>query len=75
MNIHRFYFSGILVGPYLDFFEYMELITVPTCSRKKSHTRLVAYTKMVMGLIYFGAFVVLGGKYNNSISLTDGCLC
>ena len=27
MNIHRFYFSGILVGPYLDFFEYMELIT------------------------------------------------
>jgi lysophospholipid acyltransferase len=30
-----------------------------------------AYTKMVMGLIYLGAFVVLGGKYNYSVSLTD----
>jgi len=26
---------------------------------------------MVMGFIYLGAFVVLGGKYNYSISLTD----
>ena len=30
-----------------------------------------AYTKMVMGLIYLGTFVLLGGKYNYSISLTD----
>ena len=29
-----------------------------------------AYTKMIMGLIYL-AFVVLGGKYNYPISLTD----
>jgi len=30
-----------------------------------------AYTKMVMGLLYLGAFVVLGGKYNYSVALTD----
>lgn len=80
---YSFYFPGILVGPYLDFPEYMELINETTFQHAhvkatlKAGRRLppgrkrAAYTKMVMGLIYLGAFVVLGGKYNYSISLTD----
>ena len=80
---HRFYFPGILVGPYLDFPEYMELInetmfqhahvkdTLKAGHRLPAGRKRAAYTKMVMGLIYLGAFVVLGGKYNYSISLTD----
>ena len=31
----------------------------------------VAYRKMVMGLIYLGLFVSLGGEYNYSIALND----
>ena len=59
----------------------MELITEPMFQHAhvkathKAGRKLVAYTKMVVGLIYLGAFVVLGGKYNYSISLTDECLC
>ena len=80
---HRFYFPGILVGPYLDFPEYMELInetmfqhahvkaTLKAGHRLPPGRKRAAYTKMIMGLIYLGAFVVLGGKYNYSISLTD----
>ena len=30
-----------------------------------------AYSRMVMGLIYLGAFVVFGGTWNYSISLKD----
>ena len=79
---HRFYFPRILVGPYLDFPEYMELInetmfqhahvkaTLKVGHRLLAGHKRAAYTKMIMGLIYL-AFVVLGGKYNYSISLTD----
>lgn len=31
----------------------------------------VAYRKMVMGLIYLGLYVVLGGQYNYSIAIQD----
>lgn len=76
VTTHRFYFPGILVGPYLDFSEYMEVInetmfqhahvkatlkygrTVPP-GRKRA-----AYSKMVIGLLFLGAFVVLGPKYS-----------
>jgi hypothetical protein len=78
---NRFYFPGILVGPYLDFSEYMEVInetmfqhahvkatlkagrTVPR-GRKRA-----AYSKMIMGLLFLGVFVVLGPKYSYKYAL------
>ena len=78
---NRFYFPGILVGPYLDFSEYMEVInetmfqhahvkatlkagrTVPP-GRKRA-----AYSKMIMGLLFLGVFVVLGPKYSYRYAL------
>jgi lysophospholipid acyltransferase len=80
---HSFYFPGILVGPYLDYPEYMELINETMfqhahvkATLKKGHRlppgrKRAAYSKMFMGLVYLGAFVVLGGKYNYGISLKD----
>lgn len=77
-----FYFPGILVGPYLDFTEYMDVVnetvfqhahvkatfkagrTVPP-GRKRA-----AYTKMVVGLAFLGAFVLFGPTYNFAASLT-----
>lgn len=79
---YSFYFPGILVGPYLDFAEYMDLIneTVFQAEHVKSKTKAgrrlpsgrkrTAYTKMLMGLIYLGLFVVLGGTYNFAAALT-----
>ncbi|KAF5337018.1 hypothetical protein D9611_002943 [Ephemerocybe angulata] len=79
---YSFYFPGILVGPYLDFAEYMDLVnetmflhpdvrpkikpgrTVP------SHRKRAAYTRMLLGLIYLGVFVVLGPTYNYAAALT-----
>lgn len=31
----------------------------------------VAYRKMLVGLVYLGLYVVLGGQYNYSIALQD----
>ena len=77
----RFYFPGLLVGPYLDFAEYMEVInetmfqhahvkatfkagrTVPP-GRKRA-----AYTKMIMGLLLLGTYVIFGPTYNFSVLL------
>ena len=78
-----FYFPGILVGPYLDFTEYMELInetmfqhahvkaSLKEGRRLPPGRKRAAYTKMVMGLLYLGTFVFLGGKWNYTVSLTD----
>ena len=77
----RFYFPGILVGPYLDFPEYMELINETTFqnaqvkAKVKPGRRLppgrkrAAYTKMSFGLVYLGAFVLYSGKYNYQVAL------
>ena len=77
----RFYFPGILVGPYIDFSEYIELIN-ETASRDaqvkakvKSGRRLppgrkrAAYTKIFFGLVYLVAFVLYNGKYNYQVAL------
>ena len=81
MYIVRFYYPGILVGPYLDFAEYMELINETTFqnalvkAKVKAGRRLppgrkrAAYTKMFLGLVYLGAFVFYGGKYNYQVAL------
>ncbi|KAF8960202.1 endoplasmic reticulum protein [Flammula alnicola] len=80
---YSFYFPGILVGPYLDYPEYMELInetmfqhahvkaTLKAGRRLPPGRKRAAYSKMFMGLVYLGAFVVFGGKYNYAVSLKD----
>lgn len=79
---HRFYFPGILVGPYLDLSEYRSLIHETMfdddkVKERNKHGRKLpsgrkrnAYGKMVMGLIYLGIFVVFGGSNNYSTALT-----
>ncbi|TFK74475.1 MBOAT-domain-containing protein [Pluteus cervinus] len=78
---YAFYFPGILVGPYLDFAEYKDLIDEslfkdPKVLEKSRSGRTipdgrkrVAYLKMFMGLVYLGIFVVLGGSHNFSTTL------
>lgn len=78
---YSFYFPGILVGPYLDFAEYTDLINEtmfkdPSIKSRHNSGRMLppgrkraAYMKMLMGLVYLGAFVVLGGTYNYSMAL------
>lgn len=79
----------MLVGPYLEFADYMDLIdgtrfkllekaddgkfkavSIPGRLVPRGRKR-VAYRKMVMGLIYLGLFVVLGGQYNYGIAVQD----
>ncbi|KAF9468769.1 endoplasmic reticulum protein [Collybia nuda] len=79
---YSFYFPGILVGPYLDFPEYRDLVGEvmfedPQAKAKaKAGRKLpvgrkrVAYFKMLMGLVYLGLFVVFGGKLNYATALT-----
>src|SRR6266550_1781220 len=81
-GVFRFYFPGLLVGPYLDYQEYSDLINETTFRKlevrdKAKIGRLipkgrkrVAYMKMLMGLIYLGIFVVLGGTHNFAVALT-----
>lgn len=81
LNCSSFYFPGVLVGPYLDYAEYMELVHEigfqdPKIKEKAKPGRKlpqgrkrVAYRKMVMGLLYLGTYVVIGGTYNLSTPL------
>ncbi|KAF5364062.1 hypothetical protein D9756_000986 [Leucocoprinus leucothites] len=78
---YSFYFPGLLVGPYLDFAEYTELVhesvfKQPDVKSQHKSGRMLppgrkraAYMKMIMGLAYLGAFVVLGGSWNFSTAL------
>jgi lysophospholipid acyltransferase len=75
----RFYFPGILVGPYLEYTEYMDLISEAPFQGPEFKTKLgrkippgrkrVAYRKMFMGLLYLGLFVVFGGSFNFGVAL------
>ncbi|KAJ7477135.1 endoplasmic reticulum protein [Mycena galericulata] len=77
---YSFYFPGILVGPYLDYVDYMDLINetvFKTLAVKgksgrnvPSGRKRVAYRKMLTGLVYLGTFIVFAGTWNYSISLT-----
>lgn len=72
----RFYFPGLLVGPYLDFAEYMEVINETMFQHahvkatfKAGRTvppgrKRAAYTKMILGLLLLGIFVFFGPTYN-----------
>ena len=79
----RFYFPGILVGPYIDFPEYMELINetpfrnAQVKARAKHSRRLppgrvrAAYTKLSFGLVYLAAFVLMLRRLQVIIALTQ----
>lgn len=79
---YAFYFPGILVGPYLDFQEYRNLINETVFDDEKVKAKAkagrklppgrkrVAYFKMLMGLVYLGIFVVFGGQNNYATALT-----
>ncbi|KAJ7667617.1 endoplasmic reticulum protein [Mycena polygramma] len=77
---YSFYFPGFLVGPYLDYAEYMDLINETVFKKLgvkgkngrniPAGRKRVAYRKMLFGLVYLGIFVVLGGTWNYGISLT-----
>ncbi|KAL1665658.1 MBOAT, membrane-bound O-acyltransferase family-domain-containing protein [Schizophyllum commune] len=75
---YALYFPGVLVGPYLDYSEYNELVTealykgvqvAPGQRRVPKGRKRVAYRKMVKGLIFLGLFVLFGGTYNFGASL------
>ncbi|KAJ6456381.1 MBOAT, membrane-bound O-acyltransferase family-domain-containing protein [Mycena sanguinolenta] len=77
---YSFYFPGILVGPYLDFVDYMDLINetlLKKLAAKSKHGRnvpsgrkRVAYRKMLFGLAYLGIFVVFAPTWNYRIALS-----
>lgn len=79
-----FYFPGLLVGPYLEYADYTNLIDESLfVSRKGKETeagpsrrvpkgrKRVAYKKMVTGLIFLGLYVVLIGRFNFNVALED----
>ncbi|TRM68568.1 MBOAT, membrane-bound O-acyltransferase family-domain-containing protein [Schizophyllum amplum] len=75
---YALYFPGVLVGPYLDFSEYNDLVTdalfkgvqvAPGHRRLPSGRKRVAYRRLIKGLVCLGLFVVLGGTYNFSATL------
>ncbi|KIL67251.1 hypothetical protein M378DRAFT_74038 [Amanita muscaria Koide BX008] len=77
---YAFYFPGILVGPYLDYQEYDDLVNEVTfkkiertdkaCRLIPNGRKRVAYRKLFKGLVFLGLFVVLGGSNNYSVALT-----
>uniref|UniRef100_A0A0W0G4C7 Mboat family protein n=1 Tax=Moniliophthora roreri TaxID=221103 RepID=A0A0W0G4C7_MONRR len=77
-----FYFPGVLVGPYLEYADYLSLVndTVFTSQNIKSASgkrnladgrKRVGYRKMLTGLVYLGIFVVAGAQWNFSVLLSD----
>ncbi|KAF9004795.1 endoplasmic reticulum protein [Cyathus striatus] len=81
---YSFYYPGILVGPYLTYAEYMDLINETTFQAPavKAHTdahgkrlpkgrKRAAYTRMVLGLIYLGIFVSFGTVYHFGLPLDE----
>ncbi|KAF7301578.1 hypothetical protein MIND_00723300 [Mycena indigotica] len=78
---YSFYFPGMLVGPYLDFAGYMDLVNETQFKDLKikgkrgrnmpDGRKRVAYRKMVYGLIYLGVFVVFGPNWSFQLTKTD----
>lgn len=74
----RFYFPGVLVGPYLDFTEYTGLVNGNTFSKdpESKHDsprgrKRAAYSKMATGFAFLGAFVLFHGTMNYNTALTQ----
>lgn len=79
LNHNRFYFPGLLVGPYLDFVDYLDLVHDKSFQgqdvKGKNGRNLppgrkrVAYRKMVKGLLWLGFFILFGPNYTFSAAL------
>ncbi|TCD66824.1 lysophospholipid acyltransferase [Steccherinum ochraceum] len=76
------YFPGILVGPYLEFADYMSLVEGTVFKSVKAEDmknsglvpkgrKRVAYRKLITGLAFLGTFVVFGGSYNYGNATKD----
>ncbi|EMD40473.1 hypothetical protein CERSUDRAFT_111072 [Gelatoporia subvermispora B] len=82
---YAFYFPGILVGPSLEFADYMTLVegtqfkalqqTNGDAHGKKKYVpkgrKRVAYVKMLKGLAYLGLFVTCIGSFNYGVAIQD----
>ena len=78
--IDRFFFPGVLVGPYLDYAEYTALVDESLFAAANGRTKpgraipsgrkRVAYRKLVIGLVFLGLFIVFGGSCNFAVALT-----
>lgn len=82
-----FYFPGMLVGPYLEFADYMNLIegTVFKSLLKDDEKagklsarqlipkgrKRVAYRRGLLGLVLLGVFVVFGGTHTYAAAVTE----
>ncbi|KAF5357589.1 hypothetical protein D9758_007471 [Tetrapyrgos nigripes] len=75
-----FYFPGVLVGPYLEYADYQDVVNEITFKERniKGHKgrnvpdgrKRVGYRRMLMGLFYLGMFVVFHPSYNFSKLIT-----
>ncbi|KAF5393923.1 hypothetical protein D9757_000377 [Collybiopsis confluens] len=77
---YALYFPGVLVGPSLEFSDYMNLVYERTFTAPGKHEggrrlptgrKRVGYRKMFTGLAFLGVFVVFGGKNNFGVMVTD----
>ncbi|TFY66011.1 hypothetical protein EVG20_g5072 [Dentipellis fragilis] len=81
---YAFYFPGVLVGPSLEFSDYMSLVD-ESIFKTPAHTeqerarqravpagrKRVAYRKGLFGLIYLGLFATFSPSFYYSITITD----
>ncbi|GAW08253.1 endoplasmic reticulum protein [Lentinula edodes] len=76
---YALYFPGVLVGPSLEFTDYINLVHERTFTAPDKHEggrrlpagrKRVGYRKMVTGLAFLGVFVVFGGSNNYSVMVT-----
>ena len=82
-HLDRFYFPGMLVGPFLVFADYTALVyeTVFVSSPAKAGAAVrqtmpagrkrTAFSVMFRGIACLGLYVVLGPKFNFSVLLLD----
>ena len=76
----RFYFPGVLIGPYLDYASYTSLVdeslfksiepTKPMRRAIPDGRKRVAYRKMLTGLVFLGVFFGLIPSYNMANTIT-----
>lgn len=81
---NRCFFPGNLVGPYLDYAEYTDLVNETVFKDeavKSKHNsgrmlppgrKRAAYTRMIRGLAFLGVFVFFGSSYSYASTLTPG---
>jgi len=80
---YAFYFPGMLVGPYLEYANYVALVdqTVYVATNDKENRKerrgmplgrkRVAYAKMIQGLVALALYVLYGPSFNFAVMLQD----